>query len=1031
MTVTVADVDLSPLTSGGTGGKFTAFAHFSCGGLDLCAVGAADGAICIMQEGKVTARVAFDPPLPVALLVTLPFTPRLGQYATGNEALLAASFPDGSVSLLHCAHDKSSGSMEVSVLDTLDLKVDLASAAPPKDDDEVGVSSVTVVGATGSCARTNEGKLVVSVALATLGGLLVRAVRSYEGEDLSPSSVPSTGAVISFGYGAGLLALSGIHALQIIEAPASTAVCVATHPYLPVYALGLSDGRIQVWDAVFNLLLGGTHINGLLSGNHHIIGAAAAAPSASLIQQDSSHSSNNRKHHGDDDDGDDDDDGGDNETPKSPRGITCIDFSPDGCALAVSIAAASASRPANARGGVNRGSNNSGRARMLTFRFTLPAAYLRKLGAGSNALAANVHSYKVAHRVMRTALAYNAQQQQMSSAPVYGSDGRISEAPGHHESAGNSGGGKASPALLVLAASWLLPAASGSATCMRFSPARSGSAGGSSKDAQSPPTSFTLAVGSVSGGVEVFAVDTAQPDPSKAAFRRKVLKWKPRDLPAYSAVFGSEVAFSLLRAAIVAIDWDSNGRYLAVATSEYELAHFEASTGFHVRSELVRDSEWHTQSVSLGWSVSGIWHDAKTADAAFNEVLSVARNRTGKDVIATGCSDGAVRLYSFPAVASSRGPLAGSNPPSRLLTVHSTPISAIEFGSSDDFLVSVAPGDPCGVCVSAFRWPESLHGAVAAEAAGAADAPAALARAAAAALIRPHHAASRVLADPIVDMAKRYAANAAALRTSSLRNMTSRRSSVPLPGGGAAAVSDAPSSDVSVVAGGGGGGASSVPSSSAQSGALPVGGSFFLGSGGSRSSSPALGGKDGPLLGKPLLRPPPAHFVGGSSGHPSLGRSRTASGASSSRASPILGFASSASSSSSLLAPDMQSLTAAMAAMRASPAQLSLGDSDGAGLDDERDDDDDELLTSGPASTVQRMEERMVSSAAVIAQESREEMAAAARADSLRHFSSAAGRNRARVKKGGAGRGGGGGGGGGIGGGRVNSSTAVNFNFFA
>jgi hypothetical protein len=788
--------------------SISAAAHVTLGGsgassAEAVVVGSADGAVRVLVGSTVAAYASFDPPVPVVSLAALAVAPRLG-YPDCADAFVAAGFADGSVTIFQCwQEDGPGGVVSLAALDTFEARDEAGGSTSTSPHAASSTSSLSpAVSLSGTVLARPDGRFTVTLALCTADGSLFRTVRGYarpaaDGEralvtlavaaaaaaaaaapkapstDGEGSPVPAATAFSSSSSSSSEAALEPPVSVDLLDSSrsAASATTVAAHPYLPVYALATREGTVQVWDATIHVLLGELPL------------AIAVGPDGL----------------------------------PAPSRVLALDFAHDGCCLAVGTEQV-------------RAGGAAGRAGAAVLLLTLPAVYLRRLELTSpQAKAGSVARYKAAHKHVRQAAAAQARLQP------------------HPRGGGGATGPSRTYLLLSPVAVWTLPPAAGHVTALRFAPAGTAQPGGASSlpgrahvqgaaaaaargkassssaasivggssvvssvagatsRAQPAPSSspllLTLALGASLGGVEVYVVDPAAPPGApSAAQRRKALRITPSTPQLLVArAVGEEAAASLARVGVVAIDWDVGGRYLRVCASSYELAFWEAASGARVKnSEALRDVGWAGQSSPLGWGVTGVWHSSLGPGGAqgarrFDEVLAVARNTTGADVVATAGGDGAVRLFNLPAQArpaaaaaaaagagedhgggaSNKGRLGARGGaavprgrpagPAAFLrpaphSVHAAsaraPLASLAFTAGDERLVTVAPGDACGVQLFDFRWDDSLAHAAVAEAAGPVDAPAAIAQVTAAALLRPSSAAA--LADPVRDMARRY-----------------------------------------------------------------------------------------------------------------------------------------------------------------------------------------------------------------------------------------------------------------------------------
>mmetsp|Transcript_29049 Transcript_29049/g.100101 ORF Transcript_29049/g.100101 Transcript_29049/m.100101 type:complete len:1414 (-) Transcript_29049:131-4372(-) len=97
-------------------------------------------------------------------------------------------------------------------------------------------------------------------------------------------------------------------------------------------------------------------------------------------------------------------------------------------------------------------------------------------------------------------------------------------------------------------------------------------------------------------------------------------------------------------------------------------------------AEQVRDEEWASSSLPIGWGVVG----AYAAGAAVDDVASVARDGA---LLATGDLSGLVRLCRWPAISH--------NAPAKHFHAHAANVSCVRFSPSGQVLASTGRDDKC------------------------------------------------------------------------------------------------------------------------------------------------------------------------------------------------------------------------------------------------------------------------------------------------------------------------------------------------
>jgi WD40 repeat protein len=132
---------------------------------------------------------------------------------------------------------------------------------------------------------------------------------------------------------------------------------------------------------------------------------------------------------------------------------------------------------------------------------------------------------------------------------------------------------------------------------------------------------------------------------------------------------------------ITNIDWSCDGNYIHTNCGAYEYLFFDVNTRTQVKSggSMLKDEQWASYTVKLGWWVQGIFPPAKSG----NHVNGVHRSH-GKDVIATGDNWGLVNLYRNPAVKGGKY---------SAYRAHSSHVVRVLFDEKDEFVYSVGGYD--------------------------------------------------------------------------------------------------------------------------------------------------------------------------------------------------------------------------------------------------------------------------------------------------------------------------------------------------
>ena len=92
------------------------------------------------------------------------------------------------------------------------------------------------------------------------------------------------------------------------------------------------------------------------------------------------------------------------------------------------------------------------------------------------------------------------------------------------------------------------------------------------------------------------------------------------------------------------MDWSTNGKYLQGVTRAMDLVYYDVTNGKPLSTPaIVRDAEWSTTTVPVGFSVQGIW--PQIDDGV--DIQTVHRSKSGR-LLAKGDDDGRVSVSYFP-----------------------------------------------------------------------------------------------------------------------------------------------------------------------------------------------------------------------------------------------------------------------------------------------------------------------------------------------------------------------------------------------
>jgi microtubule-associated protein-like 6 len=125
------------------------------------------------------------------------------------------------------------------------------------------------------------------------------------------------------------------------------------------------------------------------------------------------------------------------------------------------------------------------------------------------------------------------------------------------------------------------------------------------------------------------------------------------------------------------MDWSTNGKYLQGVTRAMDLVYYDVTNGKPLSTPaIVRDAEWYTTTVPVGFSVQGIWPQI---DDGF-DIQTVHRSKSGR-LLAKGDDDGRVSVSYFPCTHEKECIQA--------LGGHATHITKVRFTADDQYLVSI------------------------------------------------------------------------------------------------------------------------------------------------------------------------------------------------------------------------------------------------------------------------------------------------------------------------------------------------------
>ena len=131
--------------------------------------------------------------------------------------------------------------------------------------------------------------------------------------------------------------------------------------------------------------------------------------------------------------------------------------------------------------------------------------------------------------------------------------------------------------------------------------------------------------------------------------------------------------------AIVSFDFDVTGENLQCTTNDFRLLFFTVEDGKAITSNAkLRDTQWNTQTCTLGWNVQGVW---PKDDAEKMVNVGTVDRATKKKLLVSGSDDGSVKVYHYPTQIKDMGFVEGKG--------GSNFVSKVKFNSADNTVVSV------------------------------------------------------------------------------------------------------------------------------------------------------------------------------------------------------------------------------------------------------------------------------------------------------------------------------------------------------
>ncbi|XP_048581146.1 echinoderm microtubule-associated protein-like 4 isoform X2 [Nematostella vectensis] len=135
-------------------------------------------------------------------------------------------------------------------------------------------------------------------------------------------------------------------------------------------------------------------------------------------------------------------------------------------------------------------------------------------------------------------------------------------------------------------------------------------------------------------------------------------------------------------APVMFLDWSVDGCFIQSISTEYE--HITWEIGAFQREEsqnVIRDTEWNTRNVVLGYDVAGVWQSTPTEE----NLVTSSDLSWSHDLLAVGDELGYIRLFRYPCC------IEGAQ--YHQVRAHSMSVARVLFLASDKFLLSTAGQD--------------------------------------------------------------------------------------------------------------------------------------------------------------------------------------------------------------------------------------------------------------------------------------------------------------------------------------------------
>lgn len=135
------------------------------------------------------------------------------------------------------------------------------------------------------------------------------------------------------------------------------------------------------------------------------------------------------------------------------------------------------------------------------------------------------------------------------------------------------------------------------------------------------------------------------------------------------------------------VDWSADGKYLQSTCGAYELLYWSFEEKSQVKeSRSLKDTEWHTQTCALGWSVRGMWESGMDG----TDINACAGN-PDLGVLVASDDNGYVQLLNYPTLTST--------PPRAKFGGHAAFVTNVVFTHDNKHVISVGGGD-----LTVFQW---------------------------------------------------------------------------------------------------------------------------------------------------------------------------------------------------------------------------------------------------------------------------------------------------------------------------------------